>query len=523
VPDPQGFLTRVVYQGWEGGDWGHLGAYEAGRRKAEGGQMFQALNMIRYRDGLLGPRPGLRRQPAAGMPVGVPTALGFYGTPGRSLFIGVGDDLYTLEPLDLSGVTHVGTFDATPTRTFVTDGDSGRSIISSYMEGLYELDLNPDPGVLGAPAMGAPAGKTATIHDARLFVAGVEPDYNRVYYSEPFDLYDFPALNYFDVGFTPQVRGLYPQRGHLLIIKQDYTAWALTGTPGTSSARLDRLRAGGGAPWHYWPSKGTLTEDEVLWLIGGSHDEPCMFDGTSYERERHLNGWLAGGVNPNAEGGIHVLPLGREDEVLMVNTDPFSDYQGRALVRVNGVWTRHFFTPNIAHYGASDRQGLVHLADDGGGGVAAPAIFTWNSELERPGRTDDQLADPGDDDADPLDAWLELPEWWAEAENECKVRGVIVDFVKYDTGASESNHFEVQVTTLRKYGTPEQAGGEDAVAFQAWDEDTDEAATAGTPDERHFGFNPPKGRGFRIGIAAVRGVAIRSVTAVVQVWERRIG
>jgi hypothetical protein len=458
--------------------------------------------------------------------VGATTGLGWMGTLGKSLWIIVDDELYTLEPLTLSAATLIGTLDAVPTEPVVSaEGDSGISYISSYGEGFYELNLNVGIDTL-TKFPGVPGTRALTLHRERLFIGGEPSAFSRVYFSDPFAFDSFPALSYFDVPSIPEVRGLYPQRDHLLIGKMDYSWWAFTGTAGATSAALHRLRSGGGAPWHFWPGKAVLNEDDVLWLVAGSHDEPAAYDGTSIERVKHLEGWLAGGINPNSQIGLRVAQLGREDEVLIVSDDPA--YDQHALIRRNGVWTRHIYDVDLQGHVASDRQGLVHIAD-GGAVDAAPKLYTWNGELDRPGRVDDVLARPGDDSDTPLDAWLELPEWWTQGENECRVRGVIVDFVKFDTGAAETNHFEVQVRVHRAYGTVDAEGaavvpgGEDEVAFEVWDEPTATASVDGTPDVRHFGFGPKKGRGFSLRVEAIRGVAIRSVTAVVQVWERRIG
>ena len=53
----------IVYDDFRGGDWGNKGSKLAAKNE------FRALNMLVYRDGQVGPRPGVVRWTAAYPPV----------------------------------------------------------------------------------------------------------------------------------------------------------------------------------------------------------------------------------------------------------------------------------------------------------------------------------------------------------------------------------------------------------------------------------------------------------------------
>ena len=334
-------------------------------------------------------------------------------------------------------------------------------------------------------------------------------DIARVTYSEAADYTSWPALNYFDVGAKSSVRALFAQRGHLAIGMQDGSWWVRTGTPG-ASGELRRVSGGGVHPWHFTAQAAAMLGGDQIAYVPVSSDYPALFNGATPREERHL-GLIAteGAGYVNGFDDIKVVRGHRPDEWLYILPvyDRFAQYR-------HGVWTFHSLPAHITSaYVASDAQGRIYFCD--GGAPGSPTlIYHYEVSLERPGQVGDTWARPGDDVDTPLTASFRTPQWWHPDGHEVRVRGVIVDFESYPTGSATPNGFDVTAAVLRRYTNP----GELVSGTQTWS-----ATPTRDRHREHFGFGAQgRGGGFELRFANVRGVAFRSIVAVVDLWERRL-
>jgi hypothetical protein len=492
----------VTFAGWDGGEWGTLDTEEAGRREA---QMFTANNMVRTRAGLLSPRPGVKELAVTGLPAGTVRGFGYAGTLGSDLWIIVGTGVYLLDGLAGGAATLLGQIAVTPNRP-VQGVESGVGITHITVSGDKCYRINHITKTLTALA-GSPGGDSIELWGERLAVGG--RDTARVFYSEPANFAAWPALNFFDVGARAAVRALFAQRGHLTIALADGSWWVRTGTPG-HSGELRRVSGGGVHPWHFTAQAAVMLGGDQIAYVPVSSDYPALFNGAVPREERHLgligalgSGYIDGFVDIKAVRGF------RPDEWVYVLPN-----QNRLAQFRHGVWTHHTLPAAISSpYVASNAQGLIYLCDGGGG--STPRVFTYQLNVERPGSVLDTFARPGDNSNTPLDASFRLPQWWHPDGHEVRVRGVIVDFETHTSGSATANRFDVTAVAMRSYGTPGEVGAN----TQTWTR----TPAALNRERVHLGFGDQgRGGGFELRFTNVRGVSIRSVVAVIDIWERRL-
>lgn len=491
--DAQG---RAVWDDFSGGEWGVLDEEEARKRKG----LWHGGNVMVFENGTIGPRPGLRKYvPSGGMPSNPLKGFSFTGTPAKDILLVVGTTAYYLDGTDLTPAVTAfsGSLASTPTVP-VQMIEPAESLVYfiSYGDKIYKLNLLTD--ALSAVAS-TPGGRTIARYGDRLVAGGTAADPQRVFFSNAAVFDTWGASDYFDVGYGGQVRALFEQRGHLAIAMSSSEWWVVTGSLGSS----DQLRkvVTGHHPWHFWPTFAELLGDDRVLFVGTREDYPGFFNGAAVQEHRHLQ--FNGGAAPsNSASDRKVVRLKRADEALVL------DSSGDGLLFANGVWSFHDFT-GPEGWATSDLQGRVFMSDGGDTGVA-PVIYVWRHDLDRPGAVGDTYARPGDDSDTPVDAFLHLPEFWHDRRHEMRVTRVDVDFIKYDTGSSSTNHFDVNVRTLRRYG----GAAFDESTTQSFDEAASSANASGTKQRQSFGGfgSLAPGNGLQVRFTNVRGCAFRSVT-----------
>lgn len=489
---------EVVYREFGAGEYGTMDLFHAPPGT------FHAKNLIKSRGGILLPRPGTEQYAATGLPVGVVHAIGYTGVTGRDLWVLIGRTVYTHTSVAMAGswTAATGLLSSEPNEFCPSyEADGGLTYITVPGQGLYLLNLTSGPGTLTAVAAVTAnmAGRAVTIWGERLFLAGYASPANRVYYSEAQDFATWPAANYFDVGYNPQVRHLDAQRDHLAIAKQDGSWWAFTGsTPATGTLRRQTT---GQHPWHFWTQSAAITADDVIHYVPVQGSWPAEFDGSETSELRHLEYAPQQGA---VAGEQNVVPGGNRDEVVFISGEPSN--RGKALFLLEGTWTYHIVGGSIAGGVASDANGSVFL-HDGGAVATVPKVYRLN--VENPGTPGGTASNsrPGDDSSTPLDTYLELPGWWSEDGQEYRVRQVVVDFRKWDLGVVVNNTIECEVDT---YSRHEWAGPKTAVG-NAWLE-ASAGTTAGARDRRLFNVGDSGyGSGFQVRFPQLTGVGIEQV------------
>jgi hypothetical protein len=495
---------RIVYDDFSRGEYGHLGG-----RNAPAGS-FTGRNIIRYRNGMVGPRPGIKASlvsPAAG------TALNniwwAQGAPNTDIWWVDSTGAVKKSRFDTGVITAVGNIVAPAAGKVAQAVDAGLGINYLTVQGdkCYTINL-PAPSVTAH--VGSVGGIDIAIKGDRLFVTNNGTAFFTVYYSNAAAFATWTATDFFTVGAKAGVAGLVHQRDHLAILLQDGSWWAYRGIGSTASLR--KITPGGWYPWVLNPHAKALMTDDRIAYMGPIGDWPIKFDGANIEHFPQAG--PSGDVQPySSVTGVRVLPVRRAGECAIILPDAVNGARVY-LGRENDAWSIHTLPTGISELAASSGQGVIALTNK-----TTPSIYLWDLRIDRPAFTSDTYARPGDLSDTPVDAYFYLPEHWSTPGTEVRVRQVIVDFVKYQTGATGDDcGFNLD---LKSFGQFENDGTESPTS-QAWSEDGSAASTAGVRDRHVFNVGEQGfGAGFQVGFTGVKGVAIAGVTVVVDTQASR--
>lgn len=508
-------VTEVRYDDFSGGDFGIIDAANAPANT------FQAVNMLVYRNGMIGPRAGvlaLNYSTSAPAANGVVTGIGWRGTPNVDLWWIESDDVY-YAPSRTVGAA-VGVFSGN-LNAVVGAGISPQWVeygnddtyLTIYNDATYHMTHEGTPTIVAIAA--APGGRSIAFHGDRMFVAGVLGSLYRTYFSATLDPDDWSGAEFFDVpNASGAVVGIWDQRNHLSVLTQNGEWWVVTGAPGTDSAFLRRVTGGGVHPWVACADMGVVIGSDELWHTPILADYPADFNGAVVQEKRYLT--INGGTPQTGIGTIKVLRGFRPDEVVFW----FPATQKVGLY-VNGVWTLHTIAISgvtLSSFVVSDNQGQI-IFTDGGGVSAKPKFYTWKIDLDRPGFTNDALAEVGDAKDTFNVGTLNFPEEWVPDGTEVRVRSVTVDFTKYDTGSASNNSFTVTPRSIGRYSKP-IAGVTDATAQSFSEAVTAWTAGIGTAvrDRKvmRFGTDSRYGGGFQLRLSGIAGVAIKSILVEIE-------
>lgn len=484
---------RVIYDDFSAGEYGHLGPAKAPANS------FSGRNVVRYQTGLLGPRAGMRWRPLSGMPGGEVLGMGWSGTPGADLWWIIGNTVYSRNGSDVVQAW-TPALAAAPTEGVQSiEAPTATTHMTSFGDKTYRLDhLAKTVNAID----GSPGGRSIAMMGERLFVAGTVADLARTFYTDAADLTAFPPLNFFDTGGRAAVRAIFAQRDHLAIVMQDGEWWIYRGVGSSASQR--RATAGGAHPWVMNANAAALLGSDEIALMPVGTDWPATFDGVRVDEVR------SAGPDGNTLGyagaaELKVLRGFRPEECVMVRPAA-----GLVYLYRNGVWTLHSPSVGLSEFAVTNQQGVLHLTDGGAAGVA-PKFYDWKINLDRPAFTSDAQAQPGDDTDTPLSAYFSLPEWWSKPGTEARVRQVIVDFTKWNTGAPLANHMKLELLAFGMF----RNDGTEAHNAQEWEEAGNVASTSGTRDRAVFNIGDQGfGAGFQVKLAHLRGVAVRAITVV---------
>lgn len=486
--------ATVTYDSFDGGEWGTLGA----RRARKG--MFHGENVRVYRDGKLGPRPGTRSLGLTGLPAGQPWGVTYRPIPSSELAIIVDGAVYVAPWANTSAVSSAGTLAATPTK-IVRFPESTRRIASetyfmNFGDKLYKLSSTTLAAVGGFPSG---QGSGLELYRDRMVIGNDTDEY--VYFSDAADFATWDALNYLRVGYEYPMFHLVAHRDGLSLFGQALI-WRISGTLGVSEV-LRRASTGLAVA----PLGDVVLDGETCIYIPNARRAPVLWDGgIADERSlRHLE-WDETDASVNYGGGI----ARRYNDVLFVSDSAANP----GLLRCEGVWSYQAFGfATSAAMTRVDTDKFLVLSDD-----ATPIAHMLDLELDRPGFTTDDYARPGDNSDTPLDVWFDLPEWWDEQGREVRVRSVIVNATKWNTGAAADNNLTVTVTALDRFGALDNLDS----SSQSWSEAGASTTTSGEDFRTTFNFGDQgSGGGFQLSLSALKGVAIKDIVVVLDVLESR--
>lgn len=534
--------NAVIFDGWEGGEYGILDPGVAGSRSK---QMYTALNMIRYRSGLLGPRPGLKGISISGLPSSTPLqqmdpiASGDSGLGSGPYFCFMaGGEMYQVS-LDSSpncGSAYTGTNPTTFVRPIPYGGQFGSgSLILNYKDKLYSADhtsqaWNTAPGT-------PPEGTTIGYWGLRFYANDSDASNgdSRLYYSDPFPGWGtWDSESYYDIGSAYPITTLRPFRDGLLIGKASGEVYKLSGTPGTN-AYVDNLTNGGAAAFE---PRGLVTDADVYWYMGQNKPWPSSFNGAvhqHYDWIRFINASSTtdDGTEP-AYRFVEMPWIGTNDFLLLAAENGYeNDGNNGALSFTKGAFSRlEWDDIDIAAWG-------VPLADQGATGTPnglpqrcvlvddtgnSPAFYWYVGLLDRPGFSSDDYANVGDDSTTEFDAYVETPEYFDPQGGEMRVRKVIVDWVAWNTGGANNARIDAQVRTVARRGAGD-ATDPDGIDYTAsttiLNETLSSLSTAGTQGRSELQPESEFGGGFRVKLSNLRSVAIKRIIAVLEYGSGR--
>lgn len=500
---PEAAETRVVYDSFGAGEYGTRG----GQHAPDGS--WTGTNVVVYKSGAIGPRPGLRQLGIFDLPVGEVKALGHTPTPNpvdpdvtaaATHWFVVGTKFYTFRVGNIWCVEADEELDAAIPDPYVVGHKGDLSLVDGKVffavpgDGIYNFQLNTNN--LSRMFGGAEGGPDREMYRDRLVYPSLSA---RIRYSDAADFTDFSdATAYFDVGYSWQVLGVHWFRDELFIITQN-GSWILTGSLGTGG---EQLRKNSNDIYNPYITQLYDPSTRSLFIVDPNSLFPSVFNGATndFQTLRHLSNW----AGPLGGQGGAAYSYGTQ-------TVFFASRDGKALWRKEGVWSKHDFGVDVGAAVAPHFDSVFVIA---GSGEDAGAFYTAEAGLQRPAFTSDTFCRPGDDTDTPLPATFTMPEWRAPTASEVQVRQVIVDFRKYATGSATPNEIKVRVG---KFGEERRSTGVNYTETKTWTEAGTSATTDGVPDrwvintgERGFAS------GFVIDVPSVKGVAIEKITVIVR-------
>ena len=284
---PGDLQVIASYSDFQGGEYGGV----ASRRAPKGS--FSATNMLRYRDGSVGPRAGLQALGITGLPSGRVWMLAWPTLYGRLAYVVVDRYLYSFDPSTSAAATLLGDLGGRPTRWIDHQAAGGKLYLTSWGQGTWVYTPATATFVALSGASGpAPTGRAIALYGERLLIGGDPTVPARVWYSDASVFTSWPSTNFFDVsGEAVEVRGVYLMRDFGVIVAADTSIYVLTGTPG-STAQLRRVvsypeanvELGG-----FQPQRGAMDlASRRLWFTAQHVPAPGRFNGAAIESATYL-------------------------------------------------------------------------------------------------------------------------------------------------------------------------------------------------------------------------------------------
>jgi len=454
---------------------------------------FTASNMMRYRTGLFGPRPGMKKQTISQQTSGDVVFLDALPSSSGTIIWGLNSSTSVKYFNMVAGNEGtVGTLNnaASPGGQWTAPDDPTLKVVLSGAGGIYDIDGS---GVTGLTASFGTGGDAVGFYRGRLFGVDVG-NKNRVHFSDIADRSTWDNFDYFEPSEAGSVYGYIPVQD-TLYIQTEQMLWALDGSP--ISGRL-RLLGNFGLARGLWP-RTNLAEGVA------AHEftrEPLIIRDRQVVRPApYLRTFLssAGGMRYDINyrgtifGTLHY----------------YSGTAPHAVLRYEGLWTKHSLgvEPNFSvlnrSAGLSDNQGedIARIFNNDASNAALYWLFL---SLDRPGLTSDTWANVGDNSSTPnTNTWstaVITPEGGARV----RVRKLRIWFQKWNTGSATNEGFTVEVETL---GDPNASSYSRTASTHQFSE----AVSDGSDMVDYYVGDQGWGTSFRLNFTGVHGVAFRRV------------
>ncbi len=533
----------IEHADWTGGEFGRL---EPWRARAN---QFTGTNMLVYRTGELGVRPGLKDvTPTAGGGFNVAGQIFMFnrhsssGTGlGTSVLFGINDDLYAFNPSQTIRTTAtIGTLSAAPSSLCDTVWYGRRLYIITPNSGAYQVDADTLTALTNSPN-----GNSIALLGDRLVIAQTGASSHILRYNGltagVSDFTVWTATNTIPVGDAASIFKLMNQRSHLVISKQHTGHWVLTGNPGVNEALRQAVTNVQGPEAYQGLGRA---QNGLIWFadVSGRSGHPMSFDGTQMVAYDHLNvTQISSGLGTFTESNA-AIPFSSDDDtglLLHTQTPTSGTADHKDLFLSDNVWSQHNFPVQLhiaqgvalpyQYYQnpANPVTGQLRSTDtfvftDGGSQLVAPKFYAWSPRLDRPGSetvNDNTCPERAGDVSS-----AQVAGNWTSAEihlpdaDEFMVQGVIVDFRSWNTGGSLTNHFDLEIECLRRYDNTSP----NTSLKGSWDEVGALSSTAGTLKREVFMFGEQGlGNGYQLKFTNVRGIAFQRIQVILDTTNFR--
>lgn len=523
---------RVVFDSWSKGDYGRGSPTVPGT--------FSGTNVSTYPLGAIGPRAALAPVSVTGLPASPVDYMQYI--PGAALH-GEPPSVYTFH--DNRNVykhdsQYVDSNNSTPpAASLMGTTENPVNDVTLAADGVFTCSITGSGSKIVAGSVttvsAMPAGRRITHYKDSLVLSETAGS-SRIRWSAPANGTSWPAANFLDIGDGEYIAGIYAQRDFLTILTRSGTVWTVSGAL-TSNATLRRIDQGPRAqfPGRINVADGVSREGVLRWLS---------------DDKRRLGVFTGGQVNtvlcPTLPGStLHTL---RPDFLSYAAPVIGSDYilgggaynSTGAGVQLffwlyqDGAWTRHI--PGITWSGSDPTPTLVATELQPGVVLFAHrqpsattfyrADFTLDSPLDSEATTGGAVGPLRNTEGStglPVTGEFTTHEWWTPSGEEAHVKALIME-VEYDVHLADTTNtkFSVSVESLNRW---DQDGAASSAA-QSWvPAGLPKSAPAGgyaTARQRavfRFG-DQPRGAGFRVKVAGMRGVMIHRIIAIVDVDDQ---
>lgn len=525
----------IEYSNFSGGEYGLIEAWRAPKNS------FTATNMLVYKTGELGVRPGLRDVTPSGVVAGLVWGMGpIPRLTGDFLWYGQSDKVRKFNAN--STPSGHATFATSITGGAPTDpSEVGRYqtgftfyIVMQTGGGLYSCD-----GTTLTKLSGTPSSNMVGLYGDRLVIA--QPNDTLRYNGVTAGVSDFtswPAANIIPVGDDTPLTGIHPQRDHLSLLKAVGGNYVVSGNLGVNEV-LRQANFLNGAEIQ---QNSALAYDERVWFMSPDTDFPTWWNGSTTESLWHLSMPFNDGASTHIEP-MRVVDVGG---LIVIGGLDFgaSTRTGWTLVYSNGVWTKHHFDARFDILGSSHADayasdpalgidgthsheaGFYVMCDNGDSttnqATHVPVFYGWSPLLDRPG-SETLLSSTvperaGDNSSAQVSGDVTFPEYHDPDGNEFLVKSVEVDFRAWNTGGSLTNHFDLTVDALRTFDNSSPI----VSSKLSWDEAGAISSTGGTIKRQVFSFGDQGyGNAYQLHFTNCRGIAFQRIHVVLSLRPAR--
>lgn len=500
----------AVYDDFSGGEFGALGSWRAPKGS------FTGQNVVRYVDGSLGPRNGIKALTVTGLPADILGSRMGIDRNGN-LYFQVGTLVKTIDPT------------STASQSSTAIGDAATDLAQGVLVGQYVYAITQGSGIkrldFTTPAVtsvaSSPNGTLLIQYGDRTLAAGNTSEKQRLYYSAAGNPESWPVGNYIDLGTGNTINSMIPLRGGVAIytVTSAFTGlggrwWILTGVPGVNET-LREVLTGSQGPVN--DADAAVPGDGVPTFAAAKSEVVGFFDGSKVSLLRHLSVGTLPALDVRS-----VVGLREESDVLVYSCDSATASSGSGLMRRDGAWFRHAFAEADVRHVLTTRDGVlvsdlqeVSSAQDlviMATAAAPPVFYMWSAYNDRPPFADDYSASV----LTAADVYFTLPDIQAERGEQISVRKVTVWFRDWNTGGS-ANQFNVTITPIHQYeagdGTA-QVSVDSAGVTPSFSRAASASSTGGVNLRREWTFAEDFGDSARIKVSDMRGVAIHRVEVV---------